>query len=83
MAGVLVVGLVCNLLIRPVHDRHLMTDADLARERQAQHAGRATGDAATAARGGFGAGVALAWLAVGLPFAWGLWIALQKAAALF
>jgi MFS family permease len=83
MAGVLVVGLICNLLIRPVHDRHVMSDADLARERAAQHAGAVTADAATAARGGFGVGVALAWLAVGLPFAWGLWIALQKAAALF
>jgi MFS family permease len=83
MAGVLVVGLICNTLIRPVHDRHVMTELELARERSAQHVGRATGDAASAARGGFGVGVVLAWLAVGLPFAWGLWIALQKAAALF
>jgi len=83
MAGVLVVGLICNLLIRPVHEQHVMTELELARERAAQHAGQTTGDAATAARGGFGVGVVLAWLAVGLPFAWGLWVALQKAAALF
>ena len=38
--------------------------------------------AATAARGSAGLGTALAWLAVGVPFLWGLWTALQKAAVL-
>jgi hypothetical protein len=82
MAGLLAVGLVCNLLIRPVHEKHYMTDAALLRERSLQHEDMAAGDAATAARGGFGALGVIAWLAVGIPFAIGLFIALQKAAAL-
>ena len=76
------VGLVCNLLIRPVNEKHLMTDDELARERALQREDRIAGDAETAARGGAGVGVVLAWLAVGIPFFIGLFIALQKAAAL-
>ena len=40
-------------------------------------------DAQAAARGPFGALGLLAWAAVGLPFAIGLYIAIQKAAPLF
>ena len=34
-------------------------------------------------RGGLTPPAALAWLAVGLPIAWGVWITLSKAVALF
>jgi hypothetical protein len=40
-------------------------------------------DAREAARGGFGAGGVIAWLAVGIAFLIGLYIALDKAIALF
>ena len=63
--------------------RHYMTDADLARERALQHDDTSARDAEAAARGRFGAVGVLAWLGVGIPFAIGLYIALQKAAALF
>jgi hypothetical protein len=82
MAGILFVGLICNLLLRPVHDRHVMTDEELARERAAQREALSAG-AETAARGAFGLAGVIGWLAVGVPFAIGLFIALQKAAALF
>jgi len=82
MAGLLAVGLICNLLIRPVHGKHYMTDEALLRERSLQHEDMAATDAETAARGGFGILGVVAWLAVGVPFAIGLYIALQKAAAL-
>jgi MFS family permease len=82
MAGLLFVGLVCNLLIRPVNEKHYMSAEQLAREQALQHEAVAMGDAETAARGGFGFGGVLAWLAVGVPFGIGLYIALQKAAAL-
>jgi MFS family permease len=82
MAGLLLVGLFCNLLIRPVAEQHYMTDEALVRERALQQE-RAAFDGQNAARGAFGAATALAWAAVGLPFAIGLFIALQKAAALF
>ena len=83
MAGLLLVGFICNLLVRPVHDSHLMDDAELAQERALQHEPSASGSAATAARGAFGAFGTVAWLAVGIPFLIGVWIALAKGAALF
>ena len=83
MAGLLVVGFVCNLLIRPVNPRYFMSEEQLARERSLQHEARAAGDAAAGGRGAGGAYVAAAWIAVGIPFLIGLYIALEKAAALF
>jgi hypothetical protein len=85
------VGLVCNFLIRPVADRYYMTDAELEAERRIAHeaASRAAGDpnsTATAATDGeptSPALVALCWLAVGLPLAWGVYTTISKAAILF
>jgi len=83
MASLLLVGLICNLLVRPVKQSVCMTPEELARERALQHEDRAIGSAETAARGAFGTRGVVAWLAVGIPFTIGLVIALQKAAALF
>ena len=83
MAGLLMVGLICNLLVRPVKESVTMTDAELAAERARSHEDIVAGHAESAARGGFGGVGVLAWLAVGIPFLIGLSIALQKAAALF
>jgi MFS family permease len=82
MAGLLFVGLIANLLVRPVHDRHVMTDEEFAREQTLQHEATTSADAARSARGQFGVVGILAWLAVGIPFGIGLYIALSKAAAL-
>ncbi len=82
MAGLLLLGLTCNLLIRPVAEKHYMSEEALARERALQREDVGV-DAQMAARGDFGLASALAWAAVGVPFAIGLYIALQKAAALF
>jgi MFS family permease len=83
MAGLLFVGLICNFLVRPVNEKAYMSDAELAHERSLQHEDVVAVNAETAARGAFGVAGVLAWLAVGIPFAIGLYIALQKAAALF
>ncbi len=84
MAGLLFVGFICNLLVRPVDEKYLMSPEELERERslqrEAQHA------AATATPYETGSAVwllAIAWLAVGVPFIIGLYIALKKAAPLF
>jgi len=85
MAGLLLVGLICNALVRPVNAKNYMSDEELARERALQHEAASAETVANAARGSAGAvfvGI-IAWLAVGIPFAIGLYIALQKAAALF
>jgi MFS family permease len=83
MAGLLLLGLICNALIRPVKESVFMSDAELARERSLQREDLITSTAETSARGSFGLGGVLAWLAVGVPFLIGLYIALAKAAALF
>ncbi|MBN6104585.1 OFA family MFS transporter [Xanthomonas sp. CFBP 8703] len=91
LAGMLVLGLICNLLVRPVAARHFMTAQELAAEKQLAHEkvgsnGGAALDAAQLAQVGHGGNpllVALAWLAVGVPMLWGIWVTLQKAFVLF
>ena len=84
LAAMLLGGLLCNLLIRPVRERHHMTPADLTTERAAAH------ERATAAQpdpmpaGRSSSTIALtAWSAVALPLAWGVWITVSKSLALF
>jgi MFS family permease len=88
LAGMILVGLLCNALVRPIAERHFMTEQELAAERQLAHdrdlvaaANGAHGPLATGASGP--ALLLLAWLAVGIPLAAGIWITLQKAAVLF
>ena len=83
MAVLLLFGLICNAFVKPVKERYYMSDEELARERSLQHEQVAAGDVETSARGPFGAIGVIAWLAVGVPFLIGLYIALAKAAALF
>ncbi len=84
LSALLAVGFICNLLIKPVEDKHYMSDGELEQHRARSPRKRMTSaDALTAARGEFGVGGVLAWLAVGVPFLIGVWIALEKAAGLF
>ena len=82
LAGLLVIGLIANALVRPVADRYFMSDAELARERQVAHES-VTPVAVVGAPAAIDAKLVLAWLAVGLPILWGAWITLQKALVLF
>ncbi|BES69555.1 OFA family MFS transporter [Marinobacter nanhaiticus D15-8W] len=83
MAGLLFLGLICNMLIRPVKEEHHMTDEEVEYERSLQHDDSIAANAETAARGKFGVTGVLCWMGVGIPFLIGLYIALAKAAALF
>ncbi|MCU0869389.1 MAG: OFA family MFS transporter [Burkholderiales bacterium] len=89
LSGLLVVGFVCNLLVRPVADHHFMSDDELAREKQLSHEkAQALAVGTHAAAGGDArptspALIALAWIAVGIPLAWGIWNTLLKALVLF
>lgn len=78
----LVVGFICNLLVRPVDRRHFMDAEALAtEERPVREAAAQLPPPAedTAVRGsGDGLLLALAWLAVGLPLAWGVYRTLQS-----
>ncbi len=77
LVGMLVVGLICNLLIKPLDAKWFMTDDELAREKALAHekvrAASMDGVAAkTDARSGTLV-AALAWGAVGIPIAWGVY----------
>jgi MFS family permease len=82
LAGLLLAGLVCNWLVRPVAERHCMSAEELARERAVSHevSGSRDGDSFAGSHRGR---VLLAWALVGAPLAWGVWNTVTKSAALF
>ncbi len=85
LAGLLALGFVCNLLIRPVAQKYAMSAEQLARLDAGTASERAS-PAAVAVAGGNEASpswlVVAAWIAVGIPMVWGVWITIQKAAPL-
>lgn len=87
LAGMLVLGFICNLLVRPLADDKFMTETELAAERKLAHdRAAATSVGGTVSGSGSTTSPALtaaAWLAVGIPLAIGVWITLQKAVVLF
>jgi hypothetical protein len=86
LVGMLVVGLICNLLVRPVADKWFMTDAELAEEKRLAHEKASASVMAASANGGGQTPtvfVALAWLAVGIPLAWGVYKTLLSVGKFF
>ncbi len=87
LCGLLVIGFICNWMVKPVADKHFMTDAELEAERRLAHeAAIRSGDGASRPLSDKPTSPALvlgAWLVVGLPIAWGMWITLGKAWVLF
>lgn len=89
LAGMLAVGLLCNLLVRPLADKWFMTKAELAAERRLAHEAltpAATPDRALAVHAHAPTHplwLALAWLSVGVPMAWGISRTVHSAAQLF
>jgi MFS family permease len=78
LAGMLVLGLICNLLVRPVSERWFLKHAETMPASAAE----------PAMDGGIDAGhltmtAVLAWAGVGIPIAWGVWITLSKSWVLF
>ena len=87
LAGLIVIGMLCNLMVRPIADKHFMTDAELEAEKRLAHERNVSASSGSAVAAGAGstnpALVMTAWAAVGIPLAIGIWITLQKAAVLF
>lgn len=87
LAGLLAIGLVCNLLVRPVAEKFFLKDDAASREEKSTAAEK--GDAGNrvdkekAAGPASLVGVAAAWAAVGIPLAFGLWNTIQQAVVLF
>lgn len=86
LAGMLMVGLVCNLLIRPVADKWFMTDSELAEEKRLAHEGvinKDKGNEVKIAKPTNLMVVVLAWIAVLLPLGWGIYKTLLNVSKFF
>ena len=88
LAGMIVVGLLCNLMVRPVADKYFMTDTELAEEKRLAHERTASATDASAGATHIAVNrnpalIAFAWAAVGIALAIGIWLTLQKAAVFF
>ena len=86
LVGFLVIGLICNLAVRPLAAKWFMTPEELAEEKRLAH------DRAVASEVGLGTGVAertpasiviIAWAFVGIPLAWGVYRTLQSVSKFF
>jgi len=79
LAGMLAIGFVANLLVRPVPVARLRTD-DVPPPVAVAGGGEVEASSPSAASGVL---AALAWLVVLVPIGWGVWLTVTKAAALF
>jgi hypothetical protein len=90
LAGLLVIGFIANLLVKPVADKYFMTEAELAYEHQLAH------DKNMAANGNNSSQetnadkvsanpllTILAWAFVLIPISYGVWSTVQKTWVLF
>ncbi|RCX07598.1 OFA family MFS transporter [Extensimonas vulgaris] len=86
LVGMLVIGLLCNLMIRPVADKHFMTEAELAEEKRLAHERAEASEVGTSLASYHPSNPALvwaAWIAVGIPLAWGVYRTLLSASQFF
>jgi MFS family permease len=83
LCGMLIVGLICNFLVKPVDPKWYMSQEEVARLQAASAAGAAPTGSYGIGKGGFDLQAALFWAFVGIPLAWGTWITLQSAATIF
>jgi MFS family permease len=84
LAGMLILGFLCNMGIKPVRESLYMSDKEVA-EHQAKTQAVVSGATSSygIGRGGLDAKALLAWAAIALPIAWGVWITLKNAFVLF
>lgn len=88
LVGMLVVGLICNLLVKPLDAKWFMNDKELAEEKRLAHekaiASEVVRSGDTQATDAVSPMVVvLAWVAVGLPLTWGVYRTLQSVAKFF
>jgi MFS family permease len=84
LAGMLVIGFICNLMIKPVAPRWYMKEEEvLALQAKTPSTAAAAGGSYGIGKGGLDGAAVVAWLIVGIPIVWGVWITLSKAWVLF
>jgi MFS family permease len=81
LASFLFVGLLCNWAVKPLAPKWFMSEAEVSALQPAavEHAPNHAVESVAAVD----VKVTLAWLAVGLPLVWGMWVTLKSAFVLF
>ena len=83
LAGLLVLGLIANSLVRPLAERWYMRPDEVLALQPRATATAPQGGSYGIGRGGFDGKALAAWLLVGVPILWGVWVTLSKASVLF
>jgi hypothetical protein len=83
LCAMLVGGLICNYLIKPVDVKWNMSPEELAKLQAASAADQSAGGSFGIGRGGLDVPATVFWAFVGIPICWGVWITLLNAAKLF
>ncbi|MGI9141802.1 MAG: MFS transporter small subunit, partial [Fluviibacter sp.] len=86
LSALLIIGFIANWLVRPVSEELHMSKEEVAEEKKLAddtHEHFVSDVAAIAHEVSHSWKIALAWAAVSIPMAWGMWITLQKALLLF
>jgi MFS family permease len=83
LASFLVVGFICNAFVRPVAAKWLMNSEETARLQAATKITAAPSGAQAVDAEAFDIKILLAWAAVCIPLAWGVWKTLDSAVKIF
>jgi MFS family permease len=85
LCAMLIGGLICNYLIKPVDHKWHMSTAEVSRLQAASAKNDATVQHGSfgIGKGGLDAKAALFWAFVGVPLAWGVWKTLESAGKIF
>src|SRR6478752_737647 len=84
LAGMLVVGLICNMLVKPLAAHWFMKPEEVAAlQAKGAEAASAGGGSYGIGKGGLDGAAIAFWAFVGVPLCWGVWLTLQSAARIF
>jgi MFS family permease len=85
LCAMLIAGLICNYMIKPVDPKWHMRDAEVAKLQAATATAGASGPSGSygIGFGGLDAKAALFWAFVGIPLIWGVWETLKSASQIF
>ena len=84
LCAMLIAGLICNYLIKPVDPKWHMSEAEVARlQASTASAGAGPSGSFGIGRGGLDVRAAMFWAFVGIPLAWGVWKTLDSVRQIF
>jgi MFS family permease len=85
LCSMLILGLICNVLVRPVNPKWYMSAEEVAKFQATTARDQAFNPSGSfgIGKGGLSFGVLMFWAFVGIPLAWGVWTTLLNALKIF